>query len=110
MSFCATGPQAATIEAIQIAFPFDPGVTPTTVLPKEWDDDGTLRLPAVISAPDFGQMLLTDPDQRGWQGRLEGSRTEKTVDFIVELAVRQSRGNLFAGAEPTATPRARGAL
>jgi hypothetical protein len=31
-------------------------------------------------------MLLSDPDERGWQGRLEGSRTEKTVDFIVELA------------------------
>jgi hypothetical protein len=86
MSIVSRGPQAATIEAIQVIFPFDPGITPTTVLPCQWEDDGILRLPAVISAPDFGQMLLTDPDRRGWQGRLEGSRAEKTVDFIAQLA------------------------
>jgi hypothetical protein len=86
MSFVTQGAQAATVEAMQLVFPFDPGVTSTTVLPKVWDNDGTLHLPLVINAPDFGQLVLADPDQHAWTGRLEGSRVERTVDLIVELA------------------------
>ena len=33
-------------------------VTPTTALPKAWNEDGDLLLPVVISAPDYGQFLL----------------------------------------------------
>ena len=87
MTIASHGTQASTIEAVEVRFPFDPGVTPTTVLPSEWADDGTLQLPAVVSAPDFGQMLLVDSESRHLPGRLEGSRTEKTVDFVVEIAL-----------------------
>lgn len=86
MSFATTGSRAASLEAIQIRFPFDPGVTPTTVLPTQWNDPGQLHLPAVISAPDFGQLLLADPEARAWRGRLEGSRADKVVDLVLELA------------------------
>ncbi|MHB8866133.1 MAG: alpha-L-rhamnosidase-related protein [Pirellulaceae bacterium] len=87
MTFVEQGPQARTIEGVELRFPFDPGVTPTTVLPSQWADDGTLRLPAILSAPDFGQMLLAESQGRRLSGRLEGSRTEKTVDFVVEVAL-----------------------
>ena len=76
------------VEAVELVFPFDPRVTATTVLPSKWADDGTLRLPALISAPDFGQMYLTvEPDtpERRVTGRLEGSRDQITVDFILQL-------------------------
>ena len=87
MTIAVGGSQASAIEAVEICFPFDPGVTPTTVLPSRWLDDGTLQLPAVLSAPDFGQMLLADADARQVSGRLEGSRTEKTVDFVVDVTL-----------------------
>ena len=70
---------------IEILFPFDPSVTPTTVLPAGWDSSGMLQLPAVIHAPDFGQMLLSDRAHPRLQGRLNGSRDSKTVDFTLEL-------------------------
>ena len=78
------------VEAVELVFPLDPRATATTVLPSKWADDGTLRLPALISAPDFGQMVLTaEPDtpERRVTGRLEGSRAQLTVDFTLQLPV-----------------------
>lgn len=70
---------------LRLIFPFDPKVTSTTVLPAEWLDDGTFRLPAVINAPDWGPMLLAETKERPVVGRLEGSRTAKTVDLTLEF-------------------------
>jgi hypothetical protein len=70
--------------SIRLVFPFDPKVTSTTVLPAAWLDDGTFRLPAVVNAPDWGPMLLAEAKERPIVGRLEGSRTGKTVDLILE--------------------------
>jgi hypothetical protein len=79
--------RAATggIAAARLYFPFDPRVTPTTVLPRSWDSDGTFRLPAVINAPDFGPMQIREVNDRHLRGRLEGSREKKTVDLILEV-------------------------
>src|SRR6202012_313783 len=66
-------------------FPFDPGVTPVTILAHAWSDDGHATLPAVLSAPDFGQLLLDDASRSGLTARLEGSRAQHSVDLIVEL-------------------------
>ena len=71
--------------AMELVFPFDPRVTATTVLASEWKEDGTLRLPGIISAPDYGQMLVSDPLHRGLHARLEGSRDQQFVDLIIEL-------------------------
>jgi hypothetical protein len=90
MSFSVQRPVAARVEGLELVFPFDPGVTPTTVLPSQWADDGSLRLPAVISAPDFGQMVLADAAGRHFSARLEGSRAKKTVDLILELPILRS--------------------
>jgi hypothetical protein len=85
MTFSLQGPGSSQVESVDVLFPFDPGVTPVSVLPSQWADDGSLRLPAVINAPDFGQMLLADSGKRRLKARLEGSRSNKTVDFSVEL-------------------------
>jgi hypothetical protein len=78
-------PADAPAAAVEVAFPFDPRVTPTTVLPSQWLEDGSLRLPLVISAPDFGQMLLTADEGEPCAARLEGSRAEKVVDLTITL-------------------------
>ena len=71
--------------SLRLLFPFDPKVTSTTVLPADWLDDGTFRLPAVLNAPDWGPMLLAESKGRPIVGRLEGSRPEKVVDLILEF-------------------------
>ena len=43
------------------------------------------KLPAVLSAPDFGQMLIDDHSHAGLLARLEGSRDRQIVDLILEL-------------------------
>ena len=62
-----------------------PGSRPSPSCPASGPTTAAVRLPAVITAPDFGQMLLVDRDNRHLKGRLEGSRAKKTVDFFVEL-------------------------
>ncbi|NLH74964.1 MAG: hypothetical protein GX456_18100 [Verrucomicrobia bacterium] len=91
MHFCGNGVNLGKIEAVELVFPFDPGVTPVTALSSVWDDDGAFHLPALISAPDFGQMRLTGkstaPDRRPViKARLDGSRAAKTVNLVFELA------------------------
>ena len=76
---------AAPAGSLRLIFPFDPKVTSTTVLPADWLDDGTFRLPAVLNAPDWGPMLLAESKERPIVGRLEGSRSEKIVDLILEF-------------------------
>lgn len=108
MTIAAHGAQASTIEAVEIRFPFDPGVTPTTVLPSEWADDGTLRLPVIVSSPDFGQMLLADSEARHLPGRLEGSRTEKQVDFVIEVALTSANRSCSLTLTPLRLPAPEG--
>lgn len=85
LTLAGRGTGIGRIEGVEIVFPFDPQVTPTTVLPSAWAEDGSLRLPAVINAPDFGQMLLADAAHPGLQARLQGSRERQTVDLVLEL-------------------------
>ncbi len=73
------------VESVELVFPFDPIVTPTTALPTAWSEKGDLLLPAVISAPDYGQFLLAGKGAGEIRSRLEGSRARHTVDLIVAL-------------------------
>jgi hypothetical protein len=67
-------------ESLQLIFPFDPRVSPTTILPAGFTDDGALTFPAIVSAPDFGQMLVTPAENTGMKSRLLGSRKDKTTN------------------------------
>jgi hypothetical protein len=73
------------IAGAELLFPFDPRVAATTVLPNEWSDDGTFRLPSVLNAPDFGPMLLREGSGRRLSGRLEGSREKRFVNLVLAL-------------------------
>src|SRR5581483_2871508 len=85
MNLAGRGNHLRKLEAVELFFPFDPQVTPTTLIPQSWTEDGHGRLPAVISSPDFGQMRLEDRGHQGLAARLEGSRKGHTVDLILEL-------------------------
>ena len=86
MAFSAAGAGLEKIEAVDLVLPFDPSVTPTTIIPSIRHSDGSMRLPAVVNAPDFGQMLLTDDQPEHLTARLEGDRQRKTVDIRLRLA------------------------
>lgn len=71
---------------VEIVFPFDLRLTPTTVLPAVWHEDGHFETPLVISAPDFGQMLMRTAPGGAITGRLEGNRQPfHMVNLILEL-------------------------
>lgn len=95
MQFGGNGPDLGKVEGMELVFPFAPGVTPVTAISSVWNDDGSFRLPAIVSAPDFGQMLLTGkssaPDRKLiTKARLDGSRAAKTVNLVLELTAPQS--------------------
>jgi hypothetical protein len=85
LKFSATQKQALPASKVAVVFRFDPRVTPTTVLPTTWKSDGRFTAPLIISAPDFGQMLMRVEAAEGLSARLEGSREEQIVDLILEL-------------------------
>ena len=108
MTLSARGARVDRIVEVELLVPFDPRVTPTTVLPAEWTEDGNCRLPAVVNAPDFGQMLLTESGGQHGKARLEGSRTEKWVDFLVELPPLRSGESCSLSLVPVRLPAPRG--
>lgn len=85
MTLAAEGSETISPGSLEMVFPFDPMVTPTTVLPSLWRENGGFDAPLVISSPDFGQMLLRTSPAAELTGRLEGSRDKRTVDLVLEL-------------------------
>lgn len=86
---------AGEVEAIDLHIPFDPTVTPTTVIPHEIGEDGMMVLPAIVSAPDFGQMLLTDEGHTVDGVRLLRDRGGHWTTLVVEFA-RPKAGGMAA--------------
>ncbi|HOZ45961.1 MAG TPA: hypothetical protein PLO37_13490 [Candidatus Hydrogenedentes bacterium] len=73
-------------DRIRLVFPFDARVAATTAFPATWHADGRIELPAILSAPDFGQVLLSVVGEGEVTGELVGSRANHTVDFIIEFS------------------------
>jgi hypothetical protein len=96
--------QCTGVEGIELGFPFEPRVAATTVLPSAWDDEGNLHLPAIVSAPDFGQVLLTATPQANLKGRLIGSRANHTVDLTLELPAPRSGKAIALSLKPLRLP------
>jgi hypothetical protein len=92
------------VAPIRLDFPFDPGVTPTVVLPNRWREDGVFLLPAVLNAPDFGPMLLRERNGREIRGRVEGSREKKRVDISLEMPPLQGGSEITLELTPLLLP------
>ncbi len=84
MSLWATGPNAVDIQSAELIFPWDLQVTPTTIISKHWIPGGSAATPIVISAPDFGQVLLKSSIAET-SARFTGSRTDLTAGLVLEL-------------------------
>ena len=108
MTLSRQGASSERSPGVDLLIPFDPRVTPTTVLPSRWEEDGSLRLPAVINAPDFGQMLLSESRGQPLKSRLEGSRADKVVDLIVELPPLKSDESCTLNLVPIRLPAPQG--
>ena len=80
-------PEAAELEAIELAFPFDPVACATTVIPSKWEDPDGFRLPAVLSAPDCGQLMLTG---KSVMGSLTGDRYAHRIDLSLRIPARDT--------------------
>jgi hypothetical protein len=86
MTFSLRG-DPSPVSGLELLFAFDPRMAATTVLPAKWDRDGWMHLPAVLSAPDFGQMLLSASPAAHVKGFLSGSRADHLLDFTLRLSV-----------------------
>ncbi len=73
-----------------MTFDFNPRVSATTVLPARIDDDSTFHLPAIVSSPGFGQLLVTGPPQLEVTSRFDGNRAKKLIDWAVDMPVGKS--------------------
>lgn len=70
----------------ELHLPFDPRVTSTCIIPAQWRDDGTFLLPAIINAPDFGPMSVTQVSGPPLSGRFEGDRRGKLADVVLQAS------------------------
>jgi hypothetical protein len=92
------------LDQLELVFPLDPRMTATTLLPARWEADNSLRLPAVVSAPDFGQMLLTGMPCDAIKGRLCGSRANHTLDFVLDLPMPHPSETITLTMQPLYLP------
>lgn len=76
---------AGTISRIRITLPFNPRTAATTVLPSRWLPPDGFDLPAVLSAADFGQLLVRQTGTNAVTGRLTGSRRNRLIDVAFEI-------------------------
>ena len=67
----------------ELRLPFDPRVTSTCIIPAQWHPDGSFTFPAIINAPDFGPMSVTQIEGPPVTGHFEGDRKEKRADLIL---------------------------
>ena len=85
--FSSSGSGLYAITGIRLRFPFNPRLTPTTFLSGQWWGDGSFSLPGILSAPDFGQMLVSASDGAEVKGHLEGDRKQGTMDLVLRLPI-----------------------
>lgn len=97
-----------SIDKLELVFPFEPTRVMTSVISSHWTDDGRFQLPAIISAPDLGQMLATSPDCPGLSGRVEGSRPGKWLVVTLELPVPAPGAPTELRMAPVVLPRPAG--
>jgi len=74
-----------TISRIRITLAFNPRMAATTVLPARWLPPDGFALPAVLSAADFGQLLVRQTGTNTVTGRFTGSRPAGVIDMAFEI-------------------------
>lgn len=101
MQVSSNGDGSADVDQLELVFPFEPATAVTSVICSNWTKEGKFLLPAILSAPDLGQMLVTCP---GTTGRIEGSRSEKWVTVTLELPLPKEAAPLRLDFTPVVLP------
>jgi hypothetical protein len=78
---------SADVDQLELVFPFEPTTAVTSIISSDWTADGRFLIPAIINAPDLGQMLVTCDEQPKLSGRIEGHRRERYVTVTFDLPV-----------------------
>jgi len=79
---CSIETRGKTPLPIILTFPFDPRITATTLLASDWSKEGTTTTPALLNAPDFGQLLISAEDNP-LRLRLLGNYSRREVDVHI---------------------------
>ena len=87
MDVSSRGDAVASVDRIDLLFPFEPTTAVTCVIANNWTADGKFTLPAILSAPDLGQLLMTRTGKTDIVGRIEGSRSKKWLMMTLEMPV-----------------------
>lgn len=85
MRIASEGDVSGQADRLELAFPFEPATAVTCIISNRWTDDGKFMLPAILSAPDLGQLLVTHSGQSEVTGRIEGNRGGKWVTMTLEF-------------------------
>lgn len=99
MNFSIAGAQVDKVKRVDLHFPLDPRAMGTTVLAEEWGEGGAVKSPLILSAPDFGQLRLSNSgDDEQLDCWFTGSRLRRRLDFKVVVldSVHHKREIVFA--------------
>lgn len=80
----------SVLDTIQIVFPFDPTIAVTSVISSKWKDRKFMT-PAILSAPDIGQLLISSKELPMLSGKMEGSRSKKWLTTTLEVVPDQKQ-------------------
>lgn len=73
---------------LRLIFPFNPRAAATTFIPAGWSGPNEMTLPGIISAPDFGQMMVSAEGSEALRAALLGRRVgEHAIDLQFEWPV-----------------------
>lgn len=87
MRVACTGDVSADVDKLELVFPFEPATAVTSIISSDWTEDGRFLIPAIVSAPDLGQMSLTCDEQPKLSGKIQGHRSERYVTVTFDLSV-----------------------
>jgi hypothetical protein len=108
MSVSGEGDLSTAVDRVELVFPFEPRTAVTSVISDTWTPEGKFRIPAIVSAPDLGQMVVSCAEEPGLVGRVEGSRAESWVTVTFELPVPRKGRALELRFSPVVLPRPAG--
>ena len=97
-----------TIRRIRITLPFNPRMAATTVLPARWLPPDGFGLPAVLSAADFGQLLIRQEGTPAVTGRFTGSKPGRQLKVAFEFAAPKAGETITLDFSPWRIPLPKG--
>ena len=104
MRFGATRGLDQMVDRLELVFPLDPAVAVASVIGDRWTAEGCFCLPAILSLPDLGQMLMSCPELAGLSGRIEGSRSERWITVTLDFPIAAAESTFLLRFTPVVLP------